>query len=148
MAVCLWWSFLSRELNRVSEINRGKRNARSRRHRRLRQKIAGTAKKPRMSVFRSLNHIYAQIIDDEAGCTIVSASSLKTAPSPGAAGEEKEAKKRESFKMQRSRLVGAAIAEKALEKGIDQVVFDRGGFLYHGRIAALAEAARKKGLKF
>jgi large subunit ribosomal protein L18 len=102
-------------------------------------------------VFRSLNHVYAQIIDDDAGRTLVSASSLKLqTPAPTAQdgdGEGEKGKPR-SVKVQRSMAVGRVIAEAALAKGIEQVTFDRGGYLYHGRVAALAKEARKKGLKF
>jgi large subunit ribosomal protein L18 len=118
----------------------------------VRGKILGTAEKPRLSVFRSLNHIYAQIINDDAGETIASASSLKiTLPPSGGSGGKEEGNgggKAESVKIQRSKAVGKAIAEAALGKGITQVKFDRGGCLFHGRIAALADAAREAGLKF
>ncbi len=116
-----------------------------RRHKRVREKVFGTAGRPRLSVFRSLNHIYAQVIDDEAGRTIVSASSLKAVFPPS---DEEDRGGPESVKVRRSRAVGRAIAEAALAKGITQVSFDRGGYRFHGRIAALAEAARKAGLKF
>jgi len=134
----------------VANRNREKREARRNRHRRVRQKIRGSAEKPRLVVFRSLNHIYAQIIDDEAGRTLVSASSLKIQLPPEAEvpGEGKKKRKPEGIKIRRSRHVGQAIARTALEKGIQKVAFDRGGFLYHGRVAALAEAARKNGLEF
>jgi large subunit ribosomal protein L18 len=105
------------------------------RHERLRKKLAGTPTKPRLAVFRSLKHISAQIIDDSTGTTLAAASSLeKGLDSKGNAGGAK--------------VVGAKLAERAKEKGISSVVFDRGGFRYHGRVAALAEGARGAGLEF
>jgi large subunit ribosomal protein L18 len=138
----------------VSDAHREKRNARLARHRRVRKSLHGTAERPRLSVYRSLNHIYAQLIDDDAAVTLASVSSLKMSAAAAPAGEQeggKDGKKKgkpESAKIQRSRAVGAAIAEAAKAKGIQTVVFDRGGYLYHGRVAALAEAARKAGLEF
>jgi len=113
-----------------------KRNEiRQRIHSRIRRKLAGTEERPRLNVYRSLNHIYAQVIDDQKGETIVATSTLalklKTGGNVAAAKE-----------------IGKSIAEKAVEKGIKKVVFDRGGFLYHGRIKALADAAREAGLEF
>ncbi len=105
------------------------------RHSRLRSKLVGTAERPRLAVYRSLKHIYAQLIDDTAGHTLVAASSEDK--SLGASGNADGAKK-----------IGAAIAERAKAQGISSVVFDRGGFKYHGRVAALAEAAREAGLEF
>ena len=134
--------------------DREKRLARKRRHLRVRKKVWGTAERPRLNVFRSLNHIYAQIIDDDAGKTLVSASSLKMdisklkAEVAGDEGGKKGKEKPLSTKMLRSIAVGRAIAEAAIAKGIKKVAFDRGGYLYHGRVAALAEAARKAGLEF
>ncbi len=115
------------------------RIARLRRHRRVRKKVSGTAEKPRLSVFRSTNHIYAQIIDDVKGVTLVSASSLDSEikSKTGAGGNIEAAKQ-----------VGSLIAKRASEKKIGEIVFDRGGFIYHGRVKALAEAAREAGLKF
>ena len=110
--------------------------ARVKRHYRIRNNIKGTAQKPRLNVFRSLNHIYAQIIDDTKGITLVSASSLEK-DFNGYGGNIEGAK-----------AVGNAVAKKALEKGIKAVVFDRGGYIYHGRVAALAEGAREGGLEF
>lgn len=110
--------------------------ARIRRHQRVRAKISGTADCPRLNVFRSLNNIYAQIIDDTKGTTLVSASTLDK-EFEGATGNCEAAKK-----------VGLLVAKKALEKGIENVVFDRGGYLYHGRIKELADGAREGGLKF
>jgi len=102
---------------------------RGRVHFRIRQKISGTAVRPRLNVYRSLNHIYAQVIDDATGTTLASASTL--------AGNIAAAKE-----------VGKLVAEQAIEKGVKKVVFDRGGYLYHGRIKALADAAREAGLDF
>jgi large subunit ribosomal protein L18 len=113
--------------------------ARIKRHYRVRQKVSGTAEKPRLCVFRSLNHIYAQVIDDLRGHTLVTASTLDAE----IAGESKGKKKTGQAEM-----VGTLLAKRAVEKGISQVSFDRGGFKYHGRVKALAEAARKGGLKF
>ena len=115
--------------------NPDKNEARLRRHRRVRGKISGTAERPRLDVFRSSKHIYAQIIDDVAGVTLVSASSMEKG-FEGFGGNIEAAGK-----------VGKMIAEKALEKGIKTVVFDRGGFVYHGRVKALAEGAREGGLE-
>ena len=112
---------------------------RRKKHKRMRKNLKGTAERPRLSVFRSLNHIYAQVINDEMGVTLVSASSLD----PEFKGAELSGGNIEGAKK-----VGELIARRALEKGIKQVVFDRGGNLYHGRIASLAEAAREAGLDF
>ena len=117
-------------------VNKADKNeARLRRHRRVRGKISGTAERPRLDVFRSAKHIYAQVIDDEAGVTLCSASSLEKG-FKGSGGNVEGAKK-----------VGEAIAKKCLDKGINEVVYDRGGFVYHGRVKALAEGAREAGLK-
>jgi large subunit ribosomal protein L18 len=113
--------------------------ARNRRHRRVRDKVIGTASKPRLCVFRSLDHIYAQIIDDDKGQTLVSASTLEPEIKNEAQGKVKTA---------RAGFVGLVVAKRALSKGIEQVVFDRGGYKYHGRVKALAETARQAGLKF
>uniref|UniRef100_A0A7V3YK56 Large ribosomal subunit protein uL18 n=1 Tax=Candidatus Caldatribacterium californiense TaxID=1454726 RepID=A0A7V3YK56_9BACT len=120
----------------ISE-KRGKWERRIRRHRRVRKKVRGTAERPRLSVFRSLKHIYAQIINDEEGRTLVAASSL----SPEIRGMQ-------GTKTDIARAVGRLVAQKALEKGITKVVFDRGGYKYHGRVKALAEGAREAGLLF
>lgn len=140
----------------MRDKNTVKRSSRLRRHRRIRNKLFGTEEKPRLCIYRSLNHIYAQIIDDVEGKTLASASSLKIELPPASAGgsddEEKKGEKSksrpDSAKMRRSKAVGREIAEKARKQGIEEVAFDRGGFLYHGRIAALADEARKNGLKF
>jgi len=116
-----------------------KSNTRDARHARVRQKITGVTGRPRLSVFRSLNHIYAQVIDDTIGTTLVAASSLDA--------EIKNASKDETKSALASK-VGALLASRAKEKGITEVAFDRGGFKYHGRVKALAEAAREGGLKF
>ena len=112
------------------------RAQRLKRHRRVRKNISGTAERPRLNVFRSLNNIYAQIIDDTKGVTLVAASSLDKG-FDGYGGNVEGAKK-----------VGMLIAEKAIAAGIKEVVFDRGGYVYHGRVASLAEGAREGGLVF
>lgn len=117
--------------------------ARLRRKKRIRKKIIGTPERPRLCVYKSLKHIYAQIIDDTIGHTLVAASSL----SPEIREKIDELKKK-GGKTEVARAVGELIAKKALEKGITKVVFDRGGFKYHGRIKALADAARAAGLQF
>ncbi|MBE3571584.1 MAG: 50S ribosomal protein L18 [Moorella humiferrea] len=111
---------------------------RRRKHLRVRRRIMGTSERPRLSVYRSLRHMYAQIIDDTRGVTLVAASTLDPALKSLEATGNKEAAKK----------VGELIAQKALAKGIKKVVFDRGGNIYHGRIAALAEGAREAGLEF
>lgn len=108
------------------------------RHRRLRRKISGTPERPRLAVFRSLNHIYAQMIDDTVGHTVVSASTLD---------KELREKLNSTKDIEAAKAVGELIAKRALEKGIKEVVFDRGGHKFHGRVKALAEAARNAGLK-
>ena len=112
---------------------------REKRRARIRRKVTGTAERPRLTVYRSLQHIYAQVVDDTRHATIASAGTTSKAMR----GEVKEDDKTEAAKK-----VGAAIAKAAMEKGVTQVVFDRNGFDYHGRVAAVAEAARKAGLKF
>ena len=109
--------------------------ARKKRHRRLRTRIAGTADRPRLAVYRSLNQIYAQVIDDRTGRTLAAASSL-------------EAKDSKAKRAEAATAVGAKIAEKAKAAGIEEVIFDRGGYRYHGRVKALADAARSNGLRF
>jgi len=113
--------------------------AREKRHHRLRNKISGTAERPRMAVFRSNSHIYVQIIDDTVGHTLVSASTMEKTVS---------ARLEHTNDVEAAKAVGAEAAKKALAKGIDNVVFDRGGYLYTGKVQALAEAAREAGLKF
>jgi large subunit ribosomal protein L18 len=116
-----------------------RRAARRRRHERVRRKISGTGSVPRLSVFRSLKHIYAQIIDDTVGTTLVSASTLDADVRDQVAGLNKT---------EQAKAVGKRLAEKALSSGVTQVVFDRGGYLYHGRVKALADASREAGLEF
>lgn len=111
---------------------------RQRRHERIRKTVSGNAARPRLSVYRSLSHIHAQLIDDSKGVTIVAASSLDKS--------FKDAKQKGNIAMAKE--VGGLIAKKAVEKGVKQVVFDRSGYLYHGRIKALADAAREAGLEF
>jgi large subunit ribosomal protein L18 len=121
-------------------MDKGKtRMARQRRHQRVRAKVTGTALRPRLCVFRSLNHIYAQVINDEQGHTLVMASTLDAEIKGGANSQNKSA---------RAGMVGALLGKRALDNGLKEVVFDRGGYKYHGRVKALAEAARKAGLKF
>ena len=115
------------------------RAARHSRHLRVRAKVKGTTSGPRLCVFRSVNHIYAQVIDDSRGCTLASASTLEPEIKSVADGKAK---------MAQSELVGSLVAKRALSQGISRVVFDRGGYKYHGRVKALAEAARQAGLKF
>jgi len=113
--------------------------ARVRRHLRVRKKVRGTAQRPRLSVYRSLAHIYVQVIDDDAGRTLAAATDLEAATRGQVDGKRKT---------EVARLVGELVARRALERGIRQVVFDRGGYQYHGRVKALAEAAREAGLQF
>jgi large subunit ribosomal protein L18 len=115
------------------------REARKQRHNRLRAKLSGTESRPRLCVFRSLKHISAQVIDDGAGHTLVSASSLD----PEIIESLKDKKKTE-----KADAIGSTVAKRALEKGIKKVIFDRGGYKYHGRVKALADSARKSGLEF
>lgn len=111
---------------------------RIRRHRRIRMKISGTPERPRLNVFRSLNHIYAQVIDDVAGRTLAAASTLEKDVASQSAGKKKQ---------EQAAIVGKLVAQRALDAGIREVVFDRGGYRYHGRIKALADGAREGGLK-
>lgn len=113
--------------------------ARRRRHVRVRKRVHGTEARPRLCVFRSLSHIYAQVIDDESGRTLVAASDLEQEGRTGADGAKKTG---------RAAVVGKLLGQRALDKGIKEVVFDRGGYKYHGRVKALGEAAREAGLKF
>jgi large subunit ribosomal protein L18 len=118
---------------------RTSRELRARRHHRVRKKVEGSTERPRLSVFRSNEHIYAQVIDDTLGRTLVAASTVDKLLVNGLAGKTKT---------EDAQAVGKAVAERALEAGITKVVFDRGGFRYHGRIKALADAAREAGLNF
>jgi len=113
--------------------------ARQRRHRRVRRRVSGTSERPRLNVFRSIYHIYAQVIDDVTGCTLVAASSIDRELRDEVKGLKRSAQ---------ADLVGKALAERALEKGIKKVVFDSGGYKYHGRVKALADGAREGGLDF
>ena len=115
------------------------RAARKRRHERVRKRVSGTASSPRLCIFRSLNHIYAQVIDDSSGHTIACASTVDADVKNGSG---------EKNKKEMAELVGALVARRAKEKGIEQVVFDRGGYKYQGRVKALANAARGAGLRF
>lgn len=120
-------------------MKRTKREARIRRHRRIRKKVFGTPERPRLSVYGSLKHMYAQIIDDMKGHTLVAASTLD---------KELKGEIKHGGNVEAARKVGELIAKRAISKGIKKVVFDRGGFRYHGRIKALADAAREAGLEF
>ena len=106
-------------------------------HTRIRKKVNGTSERPRLAIFRSLNHIYAQVIDDQKGVTLCSASSVEKSAGVASGGNIDAAK-----------VIGKLIADRAKEKGINSVVFDRGGYIYHGRVKSLAEAAREAGLQF
>lgn len=115
--------------------NRDRAQVRGAIHKRIRRKVQGTSERPRLAIYRSLNHIYAQLIDDESGRTIVSASTVEKDLRSGTGGN-----------VEAARRIGRTIAERAIAAGISSVVFDRGGYLYHGRVRALAEAAREAGL--
>lgn len=119
--------------------NRDRKQRRTRIRRRYRDTVRGTAERPRLSVYRSLRHLYAQVIDDDLGVTLVAVSTLEKAT----AGQLKSTANREA-----AAVIGKVVAERAKEKGVESVVFDRGGFTYHGVIRAIAEAARETGLKF
>ena len=121
----------------ISKVSRAQ--MRQKKHRRLRNHIVGTAQRPRLCVFRSNNHMYAQIIDDTIGNTLVSASTLQ---------KDVKAELEKTNDVAAAAYLGKVIAERALEKGIKEVVFDRGGFIYQGKVQALADAAREAGLKF
>ncbi|MDQ0974133.1 large subunit ribosomal protein L18 [Bacillus niacini] len=114
-----------------------KNASRKKRHARVRAKLSGTAARPRLNVFRSNKHLYAQLIDDMSGTTLASASTM-----------EKDLNLESTSNVEAAKLVGELVAKRAVEKGITAVVFDRGGYLYHGRIQALADAARENGLQF
>ncbi len=116
----------------------GKNATRQRVHDRIRKKVLGTSERPRLNVYRSLNHIYVQVVDDLKGQTLVSASTA----------EGKKGERRTGGNVAAAKAIGKTIAERAKAKGIEKVVFDRGGYLYHGRIKAVADAAREGGLKF
>jgi len=114
-------------------------DSRVKRHRRVRKRVSGTAAKPRLNVYRSLTNIYAQLIDDSTGVTIVSASTLDP---------EVKAQKAYGGNKDAATVVGQVVGKRAIEKGIESIAFDRGGYKYHGRVAALADGAREAGLKF
>ena len=116
-----------------------RQEVRAKKHRRMRNRLSGTAQRPRLAVFRSNNHMYAQIIDDTVGNTLVSASTLE---------KEIKAELEKTNNVDAAAYLGTVIAKRAIEKGIKEVVFDRGGFIYQGKIEALADAAREAGLKF
>ena len=118
-----------------------KDSKRSRVHTRIRKKMQGTSERPRLNVYRSTNHLYVQVIDDSKHATLISANTLEF-------GEAKEGKRPTGGNVSAAKQLGKTIAERAKEKGIKQVVFDRGGYLYHGRVKALADAAREGGLEF
>lgn len=112
---------------------------RKKRHKRARQRIIGTTDKPRLNVFRSIEHIYAQVVDDSTHLTIVSASTVD---------KEMKGKVKSGGDIEAAKLVGELVGKRAVKKGVEKVVFDRGGYQYHGRVAALADGAREAGLKF
>ena len=118
---------------------KSRQEVRAKKHMKIRNRFSGTAERPRLAVFRSNNHMYAQIIDDTVGNTLVSASTLE---------KEIKAELEKTNDVDAAAYVGKIVAKRAIEKGITEVVFDRGGFLYHGKIEALAEAAREAGLVF
>jgi large subunit ribosomal protein L18 len=118
---------------------KAREEARKRRQRRVRAHVSGTADRPRLNVFRSLSHIYAQVIDDKSGVTLVSASSLDSELRTEMAGKKKA---------EQAKAVGQAVAKRALAQGLTKVTFDRGGYRYHGRVKALADGAREGGLEF
>ena len=122
----------------IGKLN--KDEVRRRIHIRIRKKVKGDATRPRLAVFRSLKHIYAQIIDDRAGVTLVAASTNEKSANPAASGV--------GGNLSGAKQIGQLVAQRAIEMGVKKVVFDRGGFLYHGRIKALADAAREAGLEF
>ena len=112
---------------------------RKKRHKRVRKSVIGTTEKPRLNVFRSIEHIYAQVVDDSTHLTIVSASTVD---------KELKGKVKSGGNVEAAKLVGELVGKRAVEKGVKKVVFDRGGYQYHGRVAALADGAREAGLKF
>ena len=124
-------------MRRVSKVSR--KDVRAKKHMRIRNRFSGTAERPRLAVFRSNNHMYAQIIDDTVGNTLVSASTLE---------KDIKSELEKTNNVDAAAYLGTVIAKRAIEKGIKEVVFDRGGFIYQGKVAALAEAAREAGLEF
>jgi large subunit ribosomal protein L18 len=125
-----------------------KKEIRGRIHERIRAKLRGTAERPRLAVFRSVAHIYAQVIDDNQGRTLVAASTVDKGASQPAKGAKGKASKAGGGNVAAAKSIGKLVAERAKEKGIKKVVFDRGGYQYHGRVKALADAARAAGLEF
>jgi large subunit ribosomal protein L18 len=125
-----------------------KNQIRARIHKRIRNRLQGTAERPRLAVFRSVAHIYAQVIDDSQGKTLVSASSVDKGAKPAKAGKDAKAARTGGGNVAAAKSIGKLVAERAKEKGIKKVVFDRGGYQYHGRVKALADAARAAGLEF
>ncbi|MBN1285123.1 MAG: 50S ribosomal protein L18 [Anaerolineae bacterium] len=123
----------------MASVAEKRRNARLRRHQRVRATVSGTPERPRLNVFRSLSNIYAQVIDDEQGHTLAAASTIDREVRAAVEGKDKT---------DAAKVVGKLVAERALAAGITEVVFDRGGYKYHGRVKALAEGAREGGLKF
>ncbi len=121
----------------VSKESRQK--VREKKHSKIRNRFSGTASRPRLAVYRSNNHMYAQVIDDEAGNTLVAASTVE---------KDVKAQLQKTNDVEAAKVLGGIIAKRALDKGIETVVFDRGGYIYHGKVAALAEAAREAGLQF
>lgn len=119
---------------------KAKRHRLKRAHRRVRKTVAGTAERPRLSVYKSLNYVYAQVIDDSSGRTLAQASSREADIAAGLSTSARS--------VAAAQAVGRSVADRAIEKGIKSVVFDRGGYIYHGKVKALADAAREKGLKF
>ena len=124
----------------ISKRMKGKRERRERAHLRVRKRVRGSAERPRLSIYKSLRFIYAQVIDDDKGTTLVAASSADPAL--------REQLGKSTSSKAAAKAVGELVAERAKEQGVDKVVFDRGGYVYHGRVQALAEAAREKGLQF
>ena len=125
----------------LTKISKNKKRGFS--HDRIRKKLQGTSQRPRLNVYRSLNHIYVQLIDDLSGKTLVSASTAE-----GQKAESKKPERHSGGNVASAKAVGKAIAERAKAKGVTKVVFDRGGYIYHGRVKALADAAREAGLQF
>jgi len=123
----------------MTSATKKKYMGRKQRQRRVRARVSGTAQRPRLNIFRSLTNIYAQVIDDSQGHTVVSASTLDKEVAAQAAGKSK---------LEAAKIVGKVVGERAKQAGIEKVVFDRGGFRYHGRVAAVAEGAREAGLDF
>jgi large subunit ribosomal protein L18 len=124
----------------MRSIAQERRRGRALRHRRIRRRVRGSAEQPRLAIFRSLKHVYAQLIDDDQSATLCAVSSLEA--------QAREALSSEKAKLKQTRILGKMLAERAKEKGISRVAFDRGGYLYHGHIKELAEGAREGGLKF